>query len=132
MWLTIVTMVAAILSVVPFAPLAYDGFILYAVCVVVSFFVIEAKDDVEKEDKMLLYIFVGTAALTAMPQLIPFNGSALLSLLGFVPAFLFIYLAFYKWKNYKNEWGYMAVFAAFSIIRAITATIFLINPPVLT
>lgn len=129
LWLTIISIIAAVLSVIPFAPVAYDGFVLYAICVLVSFFVLEAKDDIVKEDKMLIYVFVGLCALAALPQLMPFNGGVFLSLIGFVPAFFFFYLAFYKWKNYKNEFGYMAVFAAFSIIRAITAVVFLITPP---
>ena len=125
-------MVAAILSVIPFAPLAYDGFILYAICVVVSFFVVESKDDVGKEDKTLLYLFIGLTSLTAVPELIPTvipgNVSALLGLLGFVPPFLFIYMAFYKWNTYKNEFGYLAIFAAFAVIRAIYGLLIILNP----
>ena len=128
LWLTIISIIAAVLSVIPFAPVAYDGFVLYAICVLVSFFVLEAKDDIANEDKLPIYVFLGLCALAALPQLMPFNGGVFLSLIGFVPAFLFLYLAFYKWKNYKNEFGYMAVFAAFAIIRAITGVVFLLNP----
>lgn len=126
-FLTLAKLIALVLFLMPFGPLAYDGFNLYSLTVLVAYIVIFADDEHKAQVKLLLpFTILSTIPLLSLYfPLIPFIIYA--PLVGFAPAFFFFYLLLYEGKNLNNQLGFMAVNAAFSLIFAISGVLILIN-----